>query len=88
MGMREKWREGELQQRKLFNETWFNNGAVESEKATGQRQSFLFFPLHLGPAVAPGGRGCQKQLVILESGEGTGIDPVLVVRDWEKILGG
>lgn len=41
---------GELQQRKLFNETWFNNGAVEWEKATGQWQRFLFFLFHLGKA--------------------------------------
>lgn len=58
------------------------------KKLLGKGRAFCFSPCIWAQQSRRGGRGCQEQRVILESGEGTSKDPVLVVRDWEKILGG
>lgn len=58
-------------------------------KSYWAKAEVFVFPLASGPSRSrPGRRGCQEQLFLLEGGEGTGVDPVLVVGDWEEILGG
>lgn len=58
-------------------------------KSYWAKAEVFVFPLSPGQSRSrPGRRGCQEQLVLPDSGEGIGVDSVLVVQDWEEILGG